>query len=466
MSTQRRTDKRLEPPPPVSDLTVVQRAGRIAAVQASLALAVVLLVVGAVVFIVDVRVQNRQIRDQLQTVAATADDVNDPPPGMELVLRDDNGKVSTSDGGQPGVALLTGPTGFTDIKTHGTELRALVMDRPEGRVVTLLDLAPYHAGRNRLLISLGFAELAGILASIAVVVLFTRRSVRPLAQALALQRRFVADASHELRAPLTVLHTRAQMLARRAGEGNIQAVQKDADALVADTRVLGNIVDDLLASATMIAGTSPRDVIDLSALAEAVCDSMADYAESLGVRLSFEQTRSADSNFEIIGSESAIRRALTSLIDNALAHQHEGGTVDVRLRRLDNRVSIAVADDGVGIDPETQSTLFTRFSHGANHTGTARREPYGIGLALVREIAHAHGGDITVDSTPGSGATFTLTVPAADGRSGLREDADARPRLRRHLGQDHHRTQLDQADHEQRPHRTGGDADDLRVDRS
>lgn len=413
MSTQRHTN-RSHPQAPVSDLTVVQRAGRIAAIQASLALAMVLLVVGAVVFIVDVRVQNRQIGTQLNAVAATADDVNDPPPGMELVLRDRNGKVSTSDGGQPGITLLTAPTGFTDIRTADTELRALVMDRPEGRVVALVDLAPYHAGRNRLLLSLGFAELAGILASVAVVVLFTRRSVRPLAQALALQRRFVADASHELRAPLTVLHTRAQMLARRAGDGDLSALQKDTNALVADTRVLGNIVDDLLASATMMAGAAPRDVVNLAAVVEAVCDSMADHAESLGVAMNLGVGESANQEYDVIGSESALRRAVTSLIDNALAHQHEGGTVDVRLSRSNKHVSVAVTDDGVGIDPETISTLFTRFSHGERHTGTARREPYGIGLALVREIAQAHHGTIAVDSTLGQGATFTLTVPAAN----------------------------------------------------
>jgi signal transduction histidine kinase len=239
--------RRTEPPTPPGDLTVVQRAGRIAAIQASLALAAVLLAVGAVVFVVDVRVQDRQISSQLQRVAATADDANDPPPGMELVLRDNTGKVSTSDGSQPGVALLSGPTGLTDIRDNGKHLRALVMDRSEGRVVALLDLAPYHAGRNRLLLSIGFAELAGIVASVAVVVLFTRRSVRPLAQALSLQRRFVADASHELRAPLTVLHTRAQMLAYRAGTADLDEVQKDAEALVADTR-----------SATLSTICSPR----------------------------------------------------------------------------------------------------------------------------------------------------------------------------------------------------------------
>ncbi|MGZ6780435.1 MAG: sensor histidine kinase [Mycobacterium sp.] len=408
----RRNAKREEPPPPPSDLTVLHRAARVAATHVSLALAAVLLVVGSVVFVVDVRMQNNQISSQLEKVAATADDVNDPPPGMELVLRDNNGRVAVSDDGQPGVDLLTGPTGFTEVEAHGTEYRALVADRPEGRVVALVDLGPYRAGRARLLMSLGFAELAGILASIAVAVLFTRRSVRPLAQALALQRRFVADASHELRAPLTVLHTRAQMLARRAADGDADAVTKDAAALVTDTRALGDIVDDLLASATMTADTAPKGVVDLSTVAAAVCDSATAHAETQGVTIVFASEPA--SRLEVVGSEPALRRALTSLIDNALAHEHDGGTVDVRVSRRDGQVSVSVADDGVGIDAEATAGLFTRFSHGVDHTGS-RRQPYGIGLALVREIAQAHDGDITVESAPGHGATFTLTLPAAPG---------------------------------------------------
>ena len=119
--------------------------------------------------------------------------------------------------------LLGRAPGFADVDDDHRHYRALVVDRPEGRVVALTDLAPYRAGLTRLLSALALAELAGVLASIAVVVLFTRRSVQPLAQALALQRRFVADASHELRAPLTVLHTRAQMLRRRIELGTCQA---------------------------------------------------------------------------------------------------------------------------------------------------------------------------------------------------------------------------------------------------
>jgi signal transduction histidine kinase len=397
-----------------SDLSVVHRAGRIAAAQASLALAAVLLVVGAVVYLVDSRVQQQQIRSQLSSVALTADDVTDPPPGMILVLRDRAGKVAASADGVPTAELLARPAGFSEAQIDGIPYRALVMDRPEGRVVALLDLGPYKAGRSRLLLSLGIAELAGIVASIAVVTLLTRRSIRLLAEALALQRRFVADASHELRAPLTVLHTRIQLLARRFDDADARQTKEQIDALASDTRVLGEVIEDLLASASMTSDNAPQERVDLAKVVQAVRESMAQHAETAGVNLVVEANGPTPvGGYVVLGSGSALRRAITSLIDNALAHERRGGTIAVALRRDHDHVLIDVRDDGVGIDPGAIETLFNRFSHGNTHTAAGDRPRYGIGLALVREIAHAHRGHITVAQTPGGGATFTLTIPAA-----------------------------------------------------
>jgi signal transduction histidine kinase len=399
---------------PAGDLAVVRRAGRKAALQASLALAAVLLVVGAVVFLVDVRVQNQQIAALLTSVASTADDVGDPPPGMILVLRDSTGRVDASVEGLPTADLLSRAERFFDVQFNGGRYRGLVVDKPEGRVVVLLALSSYDSGRSRMALSLGLAELAGILASAAVVALLTRRSIRPLAQALAMQRRFVADASHELRAPLTVLHTRIQLLARRFDGGDLQETREQIDALAADTRALGEVVDDLLASASMAADGLPSDRIDAFALAEAVRDSMAEHAASAGVRLLAERDNSGSTaDLAVIGSATALRRAVTSLVDNALAHEHDGGSIVIRVARRGPDVVIDVRDDGVGVDPDAVETLFTRFSHGQSHTSSAGRERYGIGLALVRETALAHGGEIGVAQTPGGGATFTLTLPAA-----------------------------------------------------
>lgn len=392
------------------DLALARREGRIVALQTSLALAVMLALVGAVVSAVYIRAQNTQIAAELQLVAMAADDANDPPPGMALVLRADGGKISVSVGGEPGIALLSRPAGLTDVDTADRHYRALVVDRPEGRVVALIDLAPFRASRGRLLTALGFAELVGVLASIAVVTFFSRRSIRPLAKALALQRRFVADASHELRAPLTVLHTRAQLVARRLHSGDIPAAREAADAMVDDSRVLAGIVDDLLASATMVPGKFEGIRVDMASVARSACRSMEAHADSIGVAL---VCRGPDGCVDVMGSEAALRRALTALIDNALQHEHDGGSVELVTRREGQNVVITVTDDGSGIDEVTMATLFNRFSRGVRPTTGQGRASYGIGLALVREIVESHGGDIRVSSTPGRGAMFVVTLPAA-----------------------------------------------------
>lgn len=399
---------------PAADFSVVKRAGRTAALQASAALAALLLLVGAAFAVADVRAQTREITDHLAAVAETADDAGDPPPGMELVLRDTDGHVSTSRGGKAGVPLLAGPAGFTELQTGGRTFRALVVDRPVGRVVALIDMAPIQADQRRLWAALGFAALVGFLGAAAVVVFVARRSMRPLAQALALQRRFVADASHELRAPLTVLHTRAQLLAQRLGSGDVTVATRDADALVADTRVLADIVDDLLASASMTDVGARTTRVDLSAVARAVCDRMTGYAESIGVTINCDHRDDrSPGSLAVLGSGVALERAMTALVDNALSHEKVGGTVDLRVRRDGQQVIVAVVDHGVGIDKAVLSTLFDRFSRGETHTTREGRPSYGIGLSLVREIVQAHGGDIRVSSSPGRGATFTMTFPAA-----------------------------------------------------
>lgn len=394
----------------VDDEALLRRTGRVAALQAALALGVVLLLVGSVAYFLDVRAQGQEISGQLSTVAARTDDVTDPPPGMALALRAPSGAVSASDRA-PAITtgLLDGQPGFSDVRSHDVEYRALVVDRGGRRVAALLDITPWENGRKRLLLALVIAEVAGVAAAGAVVMMLSRRSIRPLGRALTLQRRFVADASHELRAPLTVLHTRAQLLARRAeNRGGDPHLREQLDGLVTDTRALSDVVEDLLLSASLQSDAVGREPIDLRVLSQQVHDSAAAHAEHLHLHLDLVADDTHD--FTVTGSTTALRRALVALLDNALVHEHPGGRVTLRLARTGDTVSIAVADTGVGLDPRTAQHLFTRFAHGDGHTTGARH--YGIGLALVREIIDAHHGEITIDGTPGHGATFTLHVPA------------------------------------------------------
>ena len=394
----------------IDDEALLRRTGRVAALQSALALGIVLLIVGTVAYVLDVHAQNREISGQLSAVVASTDDVTDAPPGMALAIRAPSGAVAVSERAPAATAkLLSGQPGLSSVRSHDVEYRGLVADRGGHRIAALLDITPWEAGRQRLLLALVFAEIAGVAAAAAVVVMLSRRSIRPLGAALSLQRRFVADASHELRAPLTVLHTRAQLLARRAEKHDVDPeLREQLNGLVTDTRALGDVVEDLLLSASLESDAGGRGPVDLRALCLQVHDSVAAHAESL--QLGLDLGSDAAEDFTVTGSTTALRRALIALVDNAIAHESPGGQVTLHLTREADTVSVAVADTGAGLDADAAQPLFMRFAHGDGPTTGVRH--YGIGLALVREIVDAHHGEITVEGAPARGATFTLHLPA------------------------------------------------------
>jgi signal transduction histidine kinase len=106
-----------------------------------------------------------------------------------------------------------------------------------------------------------------------------------------------------------------------------------------------------------------------------------------------------------------MRQALANLIDNAVKYTPEGGRVHLRAFREDATVVIAVADDGIGIDPEAQPHIWDRLYR----ADASRSEPgLGLGLSLVKAIVEAHGGHVDVESAPGAGSVFRVRLPAAD----------------------------------------------------
>jgi signal transduction histidine kinase len=226
-----------------------------------------------------------------------------------------------------------------------------------------------------------------------------RRAAVPLTQALALQRRFVADAGHELRTPLTLLSTRAQLLQRHLADS---PAKSEVDELVADARHLTGILEDLLLAADPREQEPDRSV-DLAALARQAVAAAQPEAAGREVRLSVH----ADGEQVVGGSAAGLRRALTSLLDNGIRHARSEVTVSVAGGR---DVVVEVADDGPGIDPALMPALFTRFSGGAPEQDAPRRR-YGLGLSLVSEIAARHGGAVSARNSATGGAVLRLTLP-------------------------------------------------------
>jgi two-component system OmpR family sensor kinase len=257
--------------------------------------------------------------------------------------------------------------------------------------------------RSSLVFGLGVAEVLALLAAVGCGRVLAGRAIRPLADALRRQRTFVADASHELRAPLTRLHTRAQLLARRASGRDAE----DLGHLVRGTRELGEIVEDLLLSAQ--AGDRPEfEPVELGVLAEEVVAAEAVRAGEGRVRLAVTRERRP---YVVQGVPTALRRVLSALLDNALGHTPPGGSIEVWLGVPDDRhVELSVRDTGVGFPAADADRLFERFARGSE--GDGRR--FGLGLALVREVVTGHGGTIAAAGRPGAGATFTLRLLRAD----------------------------------------------------
>lgn len=389
------------------------RARRRSVAQTAGAIGLVLLLVGALMFVLTSRQESRALDGELTRVLAAAEDVDDPPPGQFLARQRPGAPVvEVTPGASPELTRVLDeavrrPPGRHDATAgDGRPVRVAVARRADGtRWAVAAELAPLRRRQGQLGLALLVAELAGLAGALVTATLLARRAVAPLAAALGMQRRFVADASHELRAPLTVLHTRAQLLARRAREQPAEGLAGQLDQLVADTRALGEVVEDLLVSAAAEHQPLPDTAVDLTEVAREVVGSMSAYAGEREVELRLV----AAGPGLVRGAGPALRRAVTALVDNAVGHVPAGGHVTVTVSRRDGRIAVEVADDGVGLDPAEADRLFARFAHGT--AGAGRR--FGLGLALVQHVAQAHRGTVEVAGAPGRGATFTLLLPSA-----------------------------------------------------
>ncbi|MGP4097653.1 sensor histidine kinase [Nonomuraea sp. KM90] len=393
---------------PDPDRRLLVRARRRLTVQVAGAISVVLALVGVLVYCAMVHSQDDAARREL-AAAAEGSPVGQPPPCMWLFELHADGTVRASPGAPASlpvrasldqVAAGGGPR-LAQVRVAGRDYLVHTRGRGYTTVQAVLDLRHPAAERQRLLRTLAGAEIAGLLAALLVGQVVSRRAIAPLGEALARQRRFAADVSHELRTPLTRLHTRAQLLSRRLRGGTDPILLIDeVDQLVAGTRQLGEVVEDLLRSAQFKQLRRPFGPVDLAVLAAELAEAEEARAAIRGVAV--EVRCDGPGDHVVSGVESALRRVISALLDNALGHTSAGGHIWVTLSREPSVVELTVRDDGLGLDPEDAERLFARFE------GTG----FGLGLALVREVVDGHDGTIAADGRPGGGATFTVRLPA------------------------------------------------------
>ncbi|MBV9920674.1 MAG: HAMP domain-containing histidine kinase [Pseudonocardia sp.] len=400
------------------DAALVRRAALRLGLQAAAGTLVVIALMITVLGVLLVRMAAADDETRLAVTAGNADDVTDPPNGMWIVLLRGKGTATASRGLPAGLPLTAaldrvaagGPPEDTTITLAGHDYRVRTQAQSgplASQVQVVLDEAPAEAQRAALLRSLCGAGLVGLLLTAAVSVGLGRRAVQPLQTALAVQRRFVADAGHELRTPLTLLSTRAQMLRRKLPRQSAaqEDLAPDVDAVVTDARRLGAILDDLLLAADPRSSTD-NTLVDLAEVVTSVIDAAIVGATDAGVTV----TLTTACPTPVWGTHAGLHRAVTAVVDNAV--RHAATRVTAAVRTVGRRAVVEIADDGLGIDAALLPRVFERFATAAGERpGVTRR--YGIGLALVSDVVTRHGGTVDARNQPHGGAVFTLSLPCA-----------------------------------------------------
>jgi signal transduction histidine kinase len=227
------------------------------------------------------------------------------------------------------------------------------------------------------------AQLSGVL----------NRMLAALERSRQNERRFLADASHELRTPVTALVGNVEFAARHGANPEVLA------EIRGDATRLARLVDDLLVLERAGAAEPELEPLELDRLARQV---VHDHEES-GDRVVLERVAPV----RVRGEPGSLRRLLENLIENALIHGPPGGRVEVSVSTANGRARLAVTDEGPGPDPAQLERVFERFWRGPD---AAQRPGSGLGLSIVAAVAAQHAGSVAVD-----GATFTVELPSADG---------------------------------------------------
>ena len=232
-----------------------------------------------------------------------------------------------------------------------------------------------------------------------------RKSTAPIERSIEYMRRFMADAAHELRTPITILRTRAEVALQQPREAAnyVSALR----AVEAEARRLGGIVDSLLVLARADAGEQQIDTarIFLDDIAVDAAGAAQIVARQKNVEVTVDQFEEAP----IQGDPTLVRQLIMIVLDNAVKFTDAGGQVHIRVSMREGVPTFSVEDTGIGIKQEELSRVFQRFFRG--ETARSRTDGAGLGLSIASWIAREHGADISLSSEPGEGTNVVVTFP-------------------------------------------------------
>lgn len=245
------------------------------------------------------------------------------------------------------------------------------------------------------------------IAFLAISIFLARWVVRPTERAWEQQQQFVADASHELKTPLAVMMANNSILLSNEDE-TIASQRRWVESNQAEARQMLDLVNDMLflAQPENAERQTVRDSVDLSALVERNVLQFEAVCFERGIALEDQVA----SDVSVLGDTNRLQRLVSTLLDNAC--KYADAHVSVKLEKTGGQARLSITNDGAVIPPEDLSHVFDRF-YRVDKARVRSEGGVGLGLAIAQEVAHQHGGAITVTSSESAGTTFAATLPCA-----------------------------------------------------
>ena len=320
----------------------------------------------------------------------------------------DGGRVEVSEETAEQAAELALASGTDRGVLNSLHLRFLTEERPDGTVrIAFADQSWESSSLRTLILSCLLIWLLAMTAFFFVGLFLSGLALRPAEKAWKQQRQFVADASHELKTPLTVILANTGIVLAHP-EDPVSAQSKWLEYTQEEARQMKGLVEDLLFLAKSDdARLESRPIpLDMSELVQGCLLPFEPVAFEAGVQLESQ----VEPGLTLTGDAGQLRRLVRILLDNAVKYAGSGGTVELALARQQDRLRLAVRNTGQPIPPEHLPHLFERF-YRADAARDRNQGGYGLGLAIAKAITEHHRGKISVSSSVGTGTIFTVLLP-------------------------------------------------------